>query len=218
MGLSYDQKYAVQIYWIESRQAKHQHREFIGDINQRSIQCQSLDTIPEGELSELEYTVMLSCGRLHIVSNGPQTELLANLCVNANLSYHVGKTTQMAPGKMSSTRITGVTDIHRSSSTHFLCAITPSENIIGEVVYKYPCKELAPGFGYCITTYSRTNSSLIPFSGKPHLLALPELTDNLEEVLWDCMPPNLRAGIVIKKIDLIDGTISVRWRNRGLYT
>lgn len=216
IGLSHDEKSAIQIYWIEARKMGHRSRKFVLDEKSQSIQVRCLGLSNADELSDLEYTAMLSCGTQHIVSNGPQTELLADHCAYGGdlLSCVVPVTRAAPPEDIHSPRITAVTDLSETSPKHLLCVITPPGRVCDESVYMYRCGEIPAGSGYCVTTYSGMTSKPVSFSGHPHLLAICKSTDRLEDELWASIPFHLRVGIAIKEIDLDTGMTSVRWRSR----
>jgi hypothetical protein len=216
LGLSEDRRYAIQVFWIEARQSAHQHREFHETQDEGVVWVRCSRRIPCHDPHELEYPAMASRAGLHVVSNGPQTMLLADRSGERDIERALCMATVEAPGDPRSPRITGATDLRGASPAHLLFAATVHVQAGDRLVSAYACDAVPPGCGYCITTYSGCSTAPVSFGGKPHLLRISGAWTDLVDVLWASMPADLRVGVLLKKIDLATGAASTRWRSRGL--
>jgi hypothetical protein len=61
--------------------------------------------------------------------------------------------------------------------------------------------DLAPGLGYCITTYMGDGNPLPSFEGEPYLLPLNGTMEDIANEVWGALDESNRVSLAVKLID-----------------
>jgi hypothetical protein len=199
-GLDNTGKFLVQIYWIMGRSANSRNRVFRVDRDTGRLYTEAAEKAKMTDPSLVIYNAMRERGPHFIVSNGDQTDTVAesplpSLYLNAALQER-----QYEPDAPNFTpRITATSTWDKDQPCVQMSILRKSAfgNACDRMHYAYTPH---PGFGHCITTYSGDGSPLPPFRGDPLLMPL---TGNIEEVAaayWDALNEENRVSLVVKFI------------------
>ena len=73
---------------------------------------------------------------------------------------------------------------------------------------------LAPGLGYCITTYSGDGKPLPPFQGDPYLVPLAGDIKEMAQTIWSALNEDNRVSLALKFINTENNRVTVEIINK----
>jgi IMP cyclohydrolase len=219
IGRSPDGQSLVLITWIMGRGTNSRNRVYLYDARSGRVYTEAADPSKMEDPSLIIYDAMEQSddGYVHVASNGKQTEIvdvdpkymLSEILCDRDYSFEPD-----APNF--TPRITGRADI--LDETDFLteiCLLKRSPFSGACDVQNFMYRDIAPGMGYCVTTYQGDGNPLPSFQGEPYLL--PFVGDDPESIaagLWTCLNLENRISIAVKAVHLQTQRSSVHIINR----
>jgi IMP cyclohydrolase len=214
MGLSEDGRSLVQLYWIMGRSENSRNRIFVVDGNVLRTEPLHRDKVADPAL--IIYTAMREQSGLHIVTNGDQTDTVADTVAAGGSYIDALRTRQHEPDAPNWTpRIAGGLEARRSLQRAWLAIIkadptAPNRSL--RIFYEYT--EFPAGYGVCITTYRGDGDPLPSFMGEPYVVPLAGPVQGLLQGYWGRLSPENRIALALKSIDLGSGASSIAVLNR----
>lgn len=190
----------AQIYFVTGRRESSQNR-ILKPILGLGTWVETLVADPSkatGDSSLLLYNAMAQTPGIYVISNGVHTK---SILENGIISL-MGPEWQYEPDTDFTPRIGGV--IRCLSDGKFsmsLAILKKSPFGMGCDRFLYNYNEVAPGFGYFISTYERDGNPLPSFQGEPQLISIEKSEpDEIAEELWTILDPNNRVAVAVKVI------------------
>jgi len=192
----------IQIYFITGRSSGSRNRIF-GSEGGR-VFTQAADPAEEvGDTSLTLYNAMREDGTHFVVSNGNQTDavITALQCrspLTAGFIEGLAKH-QYEPDPSHTPRITGVC-VPSGYPMAQLSILRKSAwgDSSDRSLHSYD--ELAPGFGFCITTYTGDGNPLPLWKGEPLLMPLVNDAVAIASTYWDALNKENRVSLAVKSI------------------
>lgn len=201
-------QFLIQVYWIMGRSANSRNRVFNSD-NTGRVFTEAANPAEMTDPSLVIYNAMASLNGCHIVSNGSQTDDVVKGIGMFGVrggSFHCSMSSQQyEPDKPNFTpRITGQCVI--DGSTPLVQLSTLRKSLFGNGcerhLYSYP--DIAPGFGYCITTYKGDGDPLPSWQGEPLLMPLAGSINEIADTYCGILNEENFVSLAVKFIP-IDG-------------
>ncbi len=211
---------AIQVYWIMGRSENSRSRVMRREGNAIKVEPLGGTSLAGAEL--LIYTAMLQVGKRHVVSNGDQTDTIAN-ALAAGRTFGSGMLSrQHEPDAPHYTpRIAGMVEIGLGGEDEparpiFRLAKITSDPADGtqSVHGFYSFTRLAPGAGMCIHTYAGDGNPLPSFREDPFPVPLSAGVDDIAGTYWETLNVNNRVALVVKAIDIATGAVQSKILNR----
>ena len=208
MGMDCTGEYVVQIYWIMGRSANSRNRVF--SVEGGRVFTEPADPAKVNDPSLIIYTAMERVGFRYAVSNGSQTDKVADRGIDALRKYHY------EPDAPNFTpRITGVVEWLDGNIPVLRFAILRKSKFgdgCDTLSYDYPC--VGNGFGYCVTTYMGDGDPLPSFEGEPIPLPIVGNIGRVARNYWGILNAANRVSLAVKFIPLDGGQTEVRIINK----
>jgi IMP cyclohydrolase len=198
LGLDASGRYALQIYWITARSAGSKNR--ILEIEGEDVRTQPFDTAERSDDPNIWYRAIARVGDRHVVSNGVQTDVIAEYLGSGRTLEDAVRTTTYEPDAPNYTpRIAGVSDVSSGRAAAFAMASRAPD---GGTLYDFYDYEPVTGHGYCIHTYAGDGDPLPSFHEQPYEIELQGTPEEAAVSIWDLLPPEKRVAMALKAIDL----------------
>lgn len=218
MGLNETGDMALQVYWITARSDHSRNRILVTEGDTFKTDAFDWDKVDDPSL--IIYYAMRKVGNQHIVSNGDQTDTIAELLENGKTWKDAVETWNYEPDELSTPRISGVLTI--GENPDFNLSIIKRGN--GETslrIYSHPTGRIRPGIGYCIHTYEgEDENNPRSFSGTPYPLLLEgKDVREIAKTYWNLLRPinrgsnDNRVALVVKGVDLKTGEVDYKIQN-----
>ena len=212
----------VQVYWIMGRSSNSRNRIFRqeGADVATSAADPSLLTDP----SLIIYHPVRVRGRVHIVSNGDQSDtILHALQANSGATLPSAAAFQSAletrtyePDPPNLTpRISGLMDLDDAHCAYRLAILKSNRQIEGlsqRVFFNY--EQAFSGFGHCITTYQGDGNPLPTFAGEPFVVPLQDDINLALDFWWNLLNPDNRISLLVKFINPSNGKADLKLINK----
>jgi hypothetical protein len=221
IGLSEDGDRIVQAYAIMGRSEGSQNRVFV--LNDGIVSTEIADpTKPVGDPELTIYDAMRTVGDTHIVSNGNQTDRVAQYLRSARTFSEAMKATKREPDKPNHTsRITGFYQIDpdETEPSIGISVIRRNKNGHGSIRKLYtdqsptqePRLHLSEGFGFGVQTYEGDGNPLPPYTEPPFTIPVGGTAEGMATMLWENLDRTNRVAVVAKTIGLNDGEVEVKF-------
>jgi len=196
----------VQIYWIMGRSENSKNRIFLQNKD-GSVSTKAFDEKKTTDPSLIIYTPLRVVNGAHIVSNGNQTDTIAEFLRNGKTTEEALKTKTYEPDAPNYTpRISGVFYPNGFYSLSILKA-SDKENPKRESIFieKECC---AANVGEMLTTYEGEEEPLQSFIGLPRLMPVKNTAQENLDFYWNMLNPRYRVSILVNWIT-INGENSV---------
>ncbi|MBI1833502.1 MAG: inosine monophosphate cyclohydrolase [Candidatus Andersenbacteria bacterium] len=186
----------IQVYWIMGRSPDSRNRVFKSDETGR-LYTEAVDATKVKDPALIIYNAMRDQGQYHIVSNGNQTDTVAEFEIPFDLSTAL-RNRVYEPDPSFTPRITAVSSSRRSSV---------KMSILRKSVFDDSCDRLtyeltpSPGFGYCITTYAGDGNPLPSFCGDPLIMPLRGGSRDILDTYWQALNEENRVSLAVKLVD-----------------
>jgi len=188
----------IVIYWIMGRSSNSRNRIFTHENG--IVRTEAADPSMLEDPSLIIYNVMRDVDERIVVTNGSHTDTICNgltQCESFYTSLHDEKHEPDAPNY--TTRISGIIDPSDSSMT--LSRITKSDfSTEHSAHFYYRYNYIAPGYGYCVTTYMGDGNPLPAFQGDPILLPLEGDVEKIAENYWQMLNPDNRISLFVREL------------------
>lgn len=201
-GMTPSGTHVVQIYWTMGRSANSKNRILVKEGDR--VKTRPRDLSLEIQREELIiYDAAMQAGGAHIVSNGRQTNTVAEYIAKGDSFENAlyGWSFEDDPPIYTS-RITGVVSATGGYKLSILKALEQNPALLSRQFFAYAMPE--QGYGHCIHTYSLTETCK-PFQGEPYRVALQEDMEANARLYWGLLAADKRVGLYIKQISVADG-------------
>ncbi len=214
IGMSPDEKYAVQVYWIMGRSKNSQNRVFKKENN--FLKNEVYDTSKVVDKSLIIYYSMKNIKDTHIVTNGDQTETIYKHLQNNDSFEKALNKRSFEPDEPNYTpRISGIINPLKSESKYKLSIIKSLNNNPEVCVRNYfNYSDYIPGIGHCITTYKDNGSPLPSYKGEPIEVPIYDDIAKTIDFYWDVLNENFRISIAAKYINLKSNDFTIEIKNK----
>ena len=203
----------VQVYWIMGRSENSRNRVFVETAD--GVKTEAFDPSKMIDPSLVIYYVTRTVGDKHIVTNGDQTDTVADFLKKGGTFEAALLTRCYEPDAPNCTpRISGMTDAATGAySLSILKTVGNDENCEEKAFFTY--KTPINGTGHCIHTYDGDGSPLPSFSGEPYEVSLCETARENAEKFWDMLDRSNRVSLLVKHIDCASGKVETVIVNRN---
>ena len=188
----------IVIYWIMGRSSNSRNRIFTHE--NEILRTEAADPSLLEDPSLIIYNVMRDVDERIVITNGTHTDTIcAGLAQGESFytSLHTEKHEPDAPNY--TTRISGI--IEPSASSMALSRITKSDfstEHSAHLYYRY--NDIAPGYGYCVMTYTGDGDPLPAFEGDPILLPLEGDVEKIKDSYWQMLNPDNRISLFVREL------------------
>lgn len=221
IGMTADSKHMVQVYWIMGRSENSRNRIFVNENG--FIKTEAFDPSKVKDPSLIIYYAAKHLNRVHIVTNGDQTDTIyaaltrGNSEAGARAFEDALDTRKFEPDAPNYTpRISGLIDFNNPKAAYQLSILKSVEHNPNHCVRQYYSYELGlPGFGHCLHTYSGDGEPLPSFGGEPYLVPLWNRIEEAEEHYWDALNAENRISMLVKFIKVENGEAESRIVNKN---
>lgn len=214
IGLSESGESMLQVYWIMGRSVNSRNRVFAA--HGEELRTKAWDESKVEDPSLIIYWPMRLVGRAHIVSNGDQTETIAEAIRNGESLENALQKREFEPDAPNFTpRISGLVDLDSpyAYSLSILKAATPEGESCQRNFFHY--EQAQRGLGHGITTYSGDGQPLPSFSGEPLWLPLAENGEATAKLYWNALNSENKISLAVKEIDLSSGRSKIVLINKN---
>jgi hypothetical protein len=209
LGLTPSGRELVQIYWTMGRSLNSKNRVMIRD-------GENIKTVPHDSSLEVKqesllmYNAAMRAGGTHVVSNGRQTDTVAEyLAKGDGFEDALYRWEYEDDAPIYTSRITGISTggENKSYKLSIIKALGQKPELLSHQFFSYAAA--LPGLGHCIHTYSLTQVCA-PFSGEPYWVNLLDDPDANADFYWNLLPEDKRVALYVKHIDVASGAIRDR--------
>lgn len=198
----------VQVYWVMGRSENSRNRILIQEDD--TVRTDLWDESKGGDKSLIVYNALKVANSNHIVSNGNQTDTIAEKVIRRPLdgfSYALEERTYEPDDPNFTPRISGTSYVVRTTDETGLSFVGLSRlsiikrgdngNPIRNIFFVQPHN----GFGECIHTYKADGNPLPSFEGRPYLVPLLGNAEEIADSYWDILNNENKVSLVVKTID-----------------
>lgn len=197
MGLNETGDKFIQVYFIMGRSESSRNRRFI--LENGIIKTDAIDKSKVDHPELIIYNALISTGDLHIVSNGRQTDTIAN---KMDLKSSLDDWEYEPDAPNFTPRISGTFNLENQEA--LLSIIKKNGETAQRQVFSLTLKN---GVGYCLHTYQSDGNPLPSFQGSPY--EVPLLGDEIQiaTYYWNELNQDNKVSLVVKSINLTTGEI-----------
>lgn len=214
VGMTPSGSHYVQVYWIMGRSYNSRNRVFERDG--WSVRNKAFDPALLEDPSLIIYDPIRHHGRLHIVTNGDQTDTICEGLQQNRTFEQSLKLREFEPDAPHYTpRISAIIDA--DSMQHCLSILKTKDNDPSVCLRNfYYYSRFKKGIGHCIHTYSSCkNGVLQPFEGEPFETPLFDSMEETAAFYWLQIHPENKIAMVVKHIGVKNGEISLLIHNKN---
>jgi len=229
MGLSQSGE-LVQIYWIMGRSTNSRNRVFVVEGN--DLATRAADPSALSDPSLIIYYPMRVRKNVHIVSNGDQTDTIADAYENGGwwpeeipvrFSDALRARTYEPDPPHFTPRISGIACAESARAAKngkggwaYVLSILKSTSGVEAAsqrnTYAYDC--FLPSFGHLIHTYEGDAEILPTFFGEPRLVPILDSAESNMKYYWELLNHDNRVSMFVKHLDLESGKSNLIVQNR----
>ena len=193
-----DENSWIVIYWIMGRSSNSRNRVFTHESG--ILRTEAADPSLLEDPSLIIYNVMRDVDQRIVVTNGSHTDTICDGLAQGESFYTALYSEKHEPDAPNyTTRISGM--IEQSASSMSLSRITKSDFSVEQSAhFYYHYNEIAPGFGYCVTTYMSDGNPLPAFEGEPLLLPLKGDAEQIANSYWQMLNPSNRISLFVREL------------------
>jgi hypothetical protein len=209
VGLDASGKYLVQASFVTGRSEGSRNRRYkLGGYGY--VHTEVAD--PSQETGDPEKTIYAAMGGdsgVYVVSNGRQTNTVAELWGREHSVYAAMLEHAYEDDPISTPRITGVCVINGKIPLWVMLSILRKSSFCDSCERNFfQFEELCPGIGHTLTTYLTDGDPPPPFQGEPYVLPLIFGEHSAEDIatgLWGALNKPNRVCLAVKMVDLKTG-------------
>ncbi|WP_373231374.1 IMP cyclohydrolase [Cohnella sp.] len=215
IGLSPDESIVFQIYWIMGRSENSRNRIFVMEEN-GAVKNEAYDESKLTDPSLIIYYPIKSLDKVHIVSNGDQTDTIFDkISIGGSFEEALRERTYEPDAPNFTPRISGIVDLNDTNHTYKLSILkslynNPAVNVRN--IFSYD--QAIPGVGHCITTYSRDGAPLPSFQGEPLIVPIFNSTEENLNYYWSLLNEDNRISILVKSINRESNQFNILIKNK----
>jgi len=185
----------VQIYWLTGRSENSKNRIFVQNKD-GSVSTKAFDEKKLTDPSLIIYNPLRIVNGVQIISNGDQTDTIAEFLANGKSLEEALKTRTYEPDAPNYTpRISGVFYPNGSYAISILKA-SGKENPKRESIFIEKEAGVA-NTGEMLTTYESNSDPLPSFIGLPRLMPIKNSGQETLDFYWDMLNPKYRISILV---------------------
>jgi len=188
----------IVIYWIMGRSSNSRnriftHKDFI-------LRTEAADWSIVEDPSLIIYNAMRDLNDCIVVSNGKHTDTICKELEDGKSFYRALHSQKHEPDHPNYTpRISGI--IQRKEGTMSLSIISKSDFSVEHSEYRfYSYTDIAPGYGYCLTTYMSDGNPLPSFCGDPIIFPLHGNAEEIANYYWFELNKENRISLAVREI------------------
>jgi IMP cyclohydrolase len=205
----------VQVYWIMGRSENSRNRIFVKEDN-GFIKTQAHDPAKVKDPSLIMYYPVKHSGDKHIVSNGDQTDTIAEHLRSGSTFEAALATRQPEPDAPNYTpRISGILHADAGPCAYQIAVVKSRFNDP-----QYPMRaffnyeKAVPGIGHCVTTYENDGAPLPSFQGEPFEVPLADSAATIADHYWSALNADNRISLLVKLVRIKDREVAIEIINR----
>ena len=204
VGLDETGENLVQVYAIMGRSENSRNRVFGCGDNGRLF-TEAADSSKTKDPSLIIYNAMREAHTgiqtLYVVSNGHQTDAVADECSRNSLVATMIKWEYEPDAPNFTPRITSVTYWGNAGFPISLISILRKSVWSGRCDrHLFGINDIGRGFGYCFHTYSGDGDPLPAFRGEPYLVPLIGDANQIADTFWQALNADNRVSLAVKFI------------------
>ena len=204
VGLSSDGSAMLQVYWIMGRSSNSRNRVF--SVHGEEMRTKAFDESKLEDPSLIIYWPMRVVGRAHVVTNGDQTDTIADaMREGGEFDQALAKRAFEPDAPNFTPRISAVVDLDDANAYRLsiLKAADPEGNSCNRQFFHY--EQARRGVGHFISTYQGDGNPLPSFAGEPLPMPLPATAEEAAELYWNALDAGNRVSLAVKSIPLDGG-------------
>ena len=204
----------VQIYWLTGRSENSKNRIFIQNRD-GSVSTKAFDEKKLTDPSLIIYNPFRIVNGVHIMSNGDQTDTIAEFLQKGKTAEEALKTRTYEPDAPNYTpRISGIFYPNGSYALSILKASGKESPKRESIFIEKECG--TANTGEMLTTYEGEEEPLQSFTGLPRLMPVKNTAQENLDFYWNMLNPRYRISILVNWI-AINGENSVVMKNVNCY-
>jgi IMP cyclohydrolase len=212
IGRTPDGSKMVQVYWIMGRSENSRNRVFVQQGN--VVRTAPFDASKVEDPSLIIYHCARVLDRVHIVTNGDQTDTIYDALMNGESFEAALHTRTFEPDAPNYTpRIAGICDPDSPHDYQLAILKTIGNDPDKPVRHVYSYETALPGVGHFIATYSGDGDPLPSFEGEPQMVELLDDLDATLDLYWAALNDDNKVSLMVKFIDE-NGDAEVRIANK----
>ena len=215
LGVSPDGRKAVTVYFIMGRSENSRNRVFIEEG--RTLKVIPFDETKVQDPSLVIYTARRCEGNMLIVTNGDQTDTIADACFDRTFEEALFTRTFEPDPPIFTPRISGMTELpgagaksaagsgdagERKVSYKLSILKRSDSDEAARFFYNYPG---VPGVGHLIHTYGCGDDPSVWFFGEPKKVAIGDDISGFAREVWDALDADNRVSLFAAYTDIETG-------------
>lgn len=209
MGIDSDGRHLVQVHWIMGRRDGSRNRMFV--VDGTTVRTDWFDKSKATDDPNVIYTAMKSLGGAHIVSNGDQTDTIADF-IEQGKTFTEAMDMRIyepdAPHFNFTPRIAGMID--ETNSTRGILAVVKKREDSDLYRHIYTHLQMLSGIGDMVHTYTGDGNPLPSFGGDPRPVTLRGTILDILYGYWDLLNGENRVALAVKTVDLVSHRVDVK--------
>ncbi len=200
LGRNHENSWIV-IYWTMGRSSNSRNRIFIH--NNGILRTEVADSSMVEDPTLIIYNAMRDLDDSIVVSNGKHTDTICKGLEDGKSFYTALNSEKHEPDAPNYTpRISGI--IQREEGAMALSIISKSDFYDEQSEHRF-CRysNIAPGYGYCLTTYMGDGNPLPSFKGDPLMLPLQGNAEKIANFYWQELNQDNRISLAVREFTQI---------------
>lgn len=213
VGLTADAKKAVFAYFIMGRSENSRNRIFVKTAD--GIVIYPFDSTKVADPSLIIYSPVRQAGGCYIVTNGDQTDTVAQFVEEGKTFEQALVTRRFEPDKPNFTpRISAILDFTPvyGYKLSILKCLDKHGDKCGRFVYSY---EPQAGVGHLIHTYSGNGNPIPSFEGEPRAVCIPYDIDEFCDDIWNGLDADNKVSLYVVYKDIATAKEEFRIVNKN---
>jgi len=197
LGRNHENSWIV-IYWIMGRSSNSRNRIFTHENGILRTEAADLSIVEDPSL--IIYNAMKDLDDCVVVTNGNHTDTICKGLEKGKSFYTALNSEKHEPDPPNYTpRISGIIQLEEESVA--LSIISKSDFSVEQSKHRfYRCTGIAPGYGYCLTTYLGDGNPLPSFKGDPLMLPLQGNAEQIANFYWQELNQDNRISLAVREL------------------
>jgi len=197
LGRNHENSWIV-MYWIMGRSSNSRNRIFTHEND--ILRTQAADSSMVEDPSLIIYNAMRDLDDYIVVSNGKHTDTICKGLEEGKSFYTAVISEKHEPDHPNFTpRISGI--IQREEGSMALSIISKSDFSVEQSEHRfYRFTDIAPGYGYCLTTYLGEGNPSPSYKGDPLMFPLQGNAEQIANIFWQELNQDNRISLVVREL------------------
>ena len=197
LGRNHENSWIV-IYWIMGRSSNSRNRIFTHENG--ILRTEAADSSMVEDPTLIIYNAMRDLDDCYVISNGNHTDTICKGLEKGKSFYTTLHSEKHEPDAPNFTpRISGIIQCEEGSMV--LSIISKSDFSDEQSVHRfYRYTDIAPGYGYCLTTYMGDGNPLPSFKGDPLMLLLQGNAEKIANFYWQELNQDNRISLAVREL------------------